>query len=79
MEIRKFVDGMGRTNGPSLGPRKGRQHYARMTVLSFCYGGMNAQWQAFHGRASYMSGEPQHHRFWAILAFDNSGLTEIDF
>jgi hypothetical protein len=24
----------------------------------------------FHAQASYLSGEPQHHRFWTILAFD---------
>jgi hypothetical protein len=30
-------------NGPSLGPRKERQHDARITVLSSLYGSVNAQ------------------------------------
>jgi hypothetical protein len=68
----KFGDSwaVGRTNGPSLGPQKGRQHYARMTVLSSRYGGVNAQGDKFHGGPSYLSDDPQHRRFGTILAFD---------
>jgi hypothetical protein len=66
-----------RANGPSLGPRKGRQHDARITVLSFRYGSVNAQCDK---RST--TGLPNFPATSSLLddlrVRQNAGLTEID-
>jgi hypothetical protein len=54
-------------NGLTLGQRKGRQHYAKMTVLSFRYSGVNAP-REHRSTAGLLSVETLYHWSWTILA-----------
>jgi len=49
-------------NGLTLEQRKGRQHYAKMTVLSFHYSGVNAKYE-HRSTAEFLSGEALYYWF----------------